>query len=69
LQANSLFAFTADAGSMNGDLQAGCLFGSKTDVLSSKYIKGGFAGALIKKKIKFSSYIGKFRVVQLQSHI
>jgi hypothetical protein len=26
-------------------------------------------GALIKKKIKFSSYIGKFRVEQLQSHI
>ncbi len=25
--------------------------------------------ALIKKKIKFSSYIGKFRVEQLQSHI
>jgi hypothetical protein len=24
---------------------------------------------LIKKKIKFSSYIGKFRVEQLQSHI
>jgi hypothetical protein len=27
------------------------------------------ASALIKKKIKFSSYIGKFRVDQLQSHI
>ncbi len=27
------------------------------------------SGALIKKKIKFSSYIGKFRVEQLQSHI
>ena len=26
-------------------------------------------GALIKKKIKFSSYIGKFRMEQLQSHI
>jgi hypothetical protein len=25
--------------------------------------------ALIKKKIKFSSYLGKFRVEQLQSHI
>jgi hypothetical protein len=25
--------------------------------------------ALIKKKIKFSSYTGKFRVEQLQSHI
>ncbi len=26
-------------------------------------------GALIKKKMKFSSYIRKFRVEQLQSHI
>jgi hypothetical protein len=29
----------------------------------------GVLATLIKNKIKFSSYIGKFRVEQLQSHI
>jgi hypothetical protein len=31
--------------------------------------KMGKESALIKKKVKFSSYIRKFRVEQLQSHI
>jgi hypothetical protein len=32
-------------------------------------VHGGIEATLIKKKIKFSSYIGKFRVEQLQSYI
>jgi hypothetical protein len=30
---------------------------------------GEYISTLIKRKVKFSSYIGKFRVEQLQSHI
>jgi hypothetical protein len=36
---------------------------------AAKRRKISIAGTLIKKKIKFSSYIRKFRVEQLQSHI
>jgi hypothetical protein len=32
-------------------------------------VPGGQSVTLIKKKIKFSSYLGKFRMEQLQSHI
>jgi hypothetical protein len=41
---------------------------SKTEATKKKIAKYG-KYALIKKKIKFSSYIRKFRVEQLQSHI
>jgi hypothetical protein len=47
----------------------------ETEIAEGMYSKGIAAlincniGALIKKKIKFSSYIRKFRVGQLQSHI
>jgi hypothetical protein len=37
--------------------------------LSSQASRNLWGGTLIKKKINFSSYIRKFRVEQLQSHI
>jgi hypothetical protein len=45
-----------------------CIFLRKTYILASMKDKGT-EDTLIKKKIKFSSYIRKFRMEQLQSHI
>jgi hypothetical protein len=43
--------------------------GSEIGVTSLEKIQRMTKYTLIKNKIKFSSYIGKFRVDQLQSHI
>ncbi len=45
------------------------IFAPFSAVYTVQYLVGFFYSARIKKKIKFSSYIRKFRVEQLQSHI